>query len=251
MCRPAVVSPLLVVMLSGLVGCATTSAPGPASEQTDRAERRGSFTDAPVEQKAPLLPSAYFVGDGATFVGWRCSPSQDMVSATQEDSLRLWTTHGAEQLSQAVVDQGERYQRGELSAHIIGDRAVIKSSRGRLECEARTRRDSLRRSDKPGVMFLARGNEPGWHLELANDVPRIDMSLDYGEREVSLPYRVTTLDNGAGRVILESGRADAPFELRIEAGACFDDMAGTPWPAQVTLNVNGRQLQGCGQGIAP
>ncbi|MBY5929452.1 C-type lysozyme, inhibitor [Halomonas denitrificans] len=249
--RSVIASTLLTAALAGLAGCASQSGQDAGSDQAPAVERRGSFTDAPVEQQAPLLPSAYFVGDGTTFVGWHCTPRQDVVTATQGDSLRLWTTHGAEQLPQAVVDQGERYQQGELSAHVIGDRAVIKSGRGRLQCEATARRDSLRRTDKPGVMFYARGNEPGWHLSLANDVPRIDMSLDYGEREASLPYRVTTLDNEAGRVILQSGRADAPFELRIESGACFDDMAGTPWPAQVTLTVNGQQLQGCGQGIAP
>ncbi len=59
------------------------------------------------------------------------------------------------------------------------------------------------------------------------------------------------MDNEAGRVVLASGRGDTPFELRIEAGACFDDMSGEPFPARVTLSVDGEQYRGCGQGIAP
>ena len=77
------------------------------------------------------------------------------------------------------------------------------------------------------------------------------MLLDYGARELTLPYRVTTLDNDEGRMILASGRADTPFELRLEARACFDGMSGQPFPARVTLTIDGEQLLGCGQGIAP
>lgn len=227
-----------------LGGCATNTTPVLVESEDSNAQVGD-------QSKAPYLPSSLFVGSAGEFVGWRCTPSQDMVTAAQQDSLRLWSSQSAAELPQSVVASGTRYQQGNLSVWLKGDEGVVESERGRLECEAVTRRDSLRRSDKPGVMFYARGNEPGWSVELANDVPRIKMSLDYGERQVDVPYRVTTLDNGAGRVILASGRSDAPFELRIEAGACFDDMSGTPWPAKVTMNVNGQQLRGCGQGIAP
>lgn len=240
----AVVPALLGVLW--LSGCATGTAP-----VLEERNGSGSTVSEDVETKAPYLPSSLFVGSADEFIGWSCTPSQDMVTATQQDSLRVWTAHGGEELPQSVAASGTRYQKGELSVWLKGDEGIVESDRGRLECEAMNRRGSLRRSDKPGVMFYARGNEPGWSLELANDVPRIKMSLDYGERSVDVPYRVTTLDNGVGRVILASGRSDAPFQLRIEAGACFDDMSGTPWPAKVTLNVNGQQLRGCGQGIAP
>ncbi|MDR9440366.1 MAG: C-type lysozyme, inhibitor, partial [Halomonas sp.] len=94
-------------------------------------------------------------------------------------------------------------------------------------------------------------NEPGWIVNLANDRPQATLVLDYGKREMTLPYRVTTLDNAEGRMILASGRADTPFELRLEARACFDSMSGQPFPARVTLSIGGEQYRGCGQGIAP
>jgi len=240
-----------IVGVLWLAGCVSAPSGSPTLEDRNASAGGASSTVSGGEAKAPLLPSLLFIGDATSFVGWSCAPSQDVITAAQPEALRLWSAHGAEQLSQAVVASGSHYQKGEISAWDKGDELVVESSRGRLECQANTRRDSLRRSDKPGVMFFARGNEPGWHLSLANDVPRIDLTLDYGERKVSLPYRVTTLDNGEGRVILQSGRADAPFKLRVESRACFDDMAGTPWPARVTLDINGRQFKGCGQGIAP
>ncbi|WP_299233391.1 C-type lysozyme, inhibitor [uncultured Halomonas sp.] len=217
-----------------LTGCATAPAPITTHEH------------------APLLPSTLFPGDAEAFTAWRCSPDQGVVTAAAaEDELRVWSTHGAWRLTPAVVAGGERYEQGELSFWRTADGAVVESPRGRLMCQASMRRLALTREQRPGVMFHARGNEPGWMATLAHDRPEVLLSLDYGSREQRLPYRVIQMDNEAGRVVLASGRGDTPFELRIEARACFDDMSGEPFPARVTLSVEGEQYRGCGQGIAP
>ncbi|MDR5901800.1 COG3650 family protein [Halomonas icarae] len=200
---------------------------------------------------APLLPSTLFPGDAEAFVAWRCSPDQGVVTAGPEGELRVWSTHGAWRLTPAVVASGERFEQGELSFRNTADGAIVESPRGQLACQASMRRLALTREQRPGVMFHARGNEPGWTASLAHDRPEVFLSLDHGSREQRLPYRVTQMDNEAGRVVLASGRGDTPFELRIEARACFDDMSGEPFPARVTLNVGGEQYRGCGQGIAP
>lgn len=230
---PRSLAPVLCVATLLLGGCA--SAPAPIT---------------PTGQ-APLLPSTLFPGEAEAFTAWRCTPDQALVTAAGEEELRLWSAHGAWRLAPAVVASGARFEQGELSFWNKGEGAVVESPRGRLECQARLRRQALTRKQRPGVMFHARGNEPGWMASLAHDRPEVTLTLDYGNREQTLPYRVTTLDNEAGRVILASGRGDTPFTLRIEAGACLDDMSGEPFPARVTLSVDGEQYRGCGQGIAP
>ncbi|MBB3331432.1 putative membrane protein [Halomonas campaniensis] len=221
-----------------LGGCATATSPAPITPGG----------------QAPLLPSVLFPGDAESFTSWRCTPDQSLVTADPkgpEGELRLWSAHGAWRLQPAVVASGARYEGGQVSFWNRGDAAIVETPRGRLECQAYMQRQALTRQQRPGVMFQGRGNEPGWMVHLANDRPEATLTLDYGTREQTLPYRVTTLDNGAGRVILQSGRGDTPFELRIEAGACLDDMSGEPFPARVTLSVEGEQYRGCGQGIAP
>ncbi|MFP4138265.1 MAG: COG3650 family protein [Halomonas sp.] len=200
---------------------------------------------------APLLPSTLFPGEAEAFTAWRCTPDQALVTAAGEEELRLWSAHGGWRLEPAVVASGARFEEGEVSFWNKGEEAVVETPRGRLECRTRMRREALTREQRPGVMFHARGNEPGWMVSLAHDRPEATLTLDYGSREQTLPYRVTTLDNAAGRVILGSGRGDTPFELRIEAGACLDGMSGEPFPARVTLRVDGERYRGCGQGIAP
>ncbi|KAA0013161.1 C-type lysozyme, inhibitor [Billgrantia pellis] len=240
----------LSLLATGLVlgGCAATPHETPRPDASDSTP--ASLTKAP-GAAAPLLPSMLFAGGAARFQTWRCNPAQDLVSASGERELRLWSAHGAYRLQPAVVASGARYQQGELSFWAKGDEAMVESANGRLDCRAGVERASLTRGERPGVMFHARGNEPGWVANLAHDAPRLTLLLDYGERELTLPYRVTGMDNASGRVILASAQSDQPFELRLEARACFDDMSGEPFPARVTLTIDGRTYRGCGQGIAP
>jgi uncharacterized membrane protein len=234
----------LMLMVQGCVSHSPSSATAPAAVDI-------AGVDASQTVNAPLLPSLLFPGKGKAFTGWRCTPAQDLVTANDGDKLRLWSAHGAWQLDPAVVASGMRYQQDDLSFWAKGAEARVESRRGRLNCEQNIQQGALTRQQFPGVMFRAQGNEPGWHLTLANDVPEIFLSLNYGDRELTLPYRVVAMDNAEGRVELASGQAARPFGVRIEARACFDDMSGQPWPARVSLTVNGKTYRGCGQGIAP
>ncbi|MCG6658620.1 C-type lysozyme, inhibitor [Halomonas campisalis] len=244
---------LALVALLALAGCAAPGE-GPRPEVSDVAPAPASEPDAAEETvapTAPLLPSLLFAGGAREFQAWRCMPAQDLVSVHTNDELRLWSAHGAYRLQPAVVASGARFQHGDISFWSKGDEALVESANGRLDCTRDATRKALIRQDRPGVMFHARGNEPGWVANLAHDVPEVSLLLDYGTRELTLPYRVTELDNAEGRVTLASGLADQPFELRLEARACFDDMSGKPFPARVTLSIDGKRYRGCGQGIAP
>ncbi|NYS60601.1 MliC family protein [Vreelandella salicampi] len=235
---------LLALSLALLLvsGCATTSAPIEPSEQ--RASE-GKAT-------APLLPSALFAGGADKFEAWRCEPaSQHLVTAFNDETLRLWSLHGAWQLPQAVVASGARYQNGKISFWNRGDKAQVETPRGQLQCQQAITRETLTREAHPGVMFLGRGNEPGWSVALSSRTPTLTLTTDYGEKTQQLPYMMSVMDNDAGRVVLENANAGRFFRVRIEASACFDDMSGHPYPARVTLSIDGQQYSGCGQGIAP
>ena len=146
---------------------------------------------------------------------------------------------------------GDLAYEGEISFWNRGEQALVETPRGQLKCDLAARREASTRRDHPGVMFRGQGNEPGWTVELAHDAPKLTLSTDYGENVETLPYMVSVMDNDAGRVVLENANADDFFRVRIEAGACFDGMSGHPFPARVTLTMDGEQYSGCGQGIAP
>lgn len=223
-------------------GCAATSS-SPATS---------SASQASSDNRAPFFPSALFPGSAQRFDAWHCSPAQQhLVTATNANDLRLWSLHGAWRLPQAVVASGARYQDGEISFWNRGEKALVETPRGQLQCSLAGQRAALTRDDKPGVMFFARGNEPGWSVALAHDTPTLTMQTNYGEESLQLPYMVSVMDNEAGRVVLESADVAPFYRVRIDAGACFDSMSGEPFPARVTLTYGGEQYSGCGQGIAP
>lgn len=224
-----------------LTGCAAS----PSAETT-------AANQATLDNRAPFLPSSLFPGSASHFTAWHCEPArQNLVTATNANDLRLWSLHGAWRLPQAVVASGARYQDGEISFWNRGDQALVETPRGQLQCSQAEQRAALTRAERPGVMFFGRGNEPGWTVALAHDTPTLTLQLNYGEESIQRPYMVSVMDNDAGRVVIENGDVEPFFRVRIEAGACFDNMSGEPFPARVTLSYGGEQYSGCGQGIAP
>ncbi|WNL42835.1 MliC family protein [Halomonas sp. PAMB 3264] len=220
-----------------LVGCATSP-----DSQPPRPVANNS---------APLLPSSLFPGSAERFRAWHCQPAhQDLISADNDQVLRLWSLHGAWRLPQAVVASGARYQDGEISFWERGDTARVETPRGQLACSAGGERRAMTRADNPGVMFKAVGTAPAWALTLAHDTPTLTVQAGDNPPE-RLTYMISTLDNDAGRVVLESADVAPFFRVRIDAGACFDKTSRAPYPARVTLTYQGEQYSGCGQGIAP
>lgn len=233
---------IAVATAVALAGCANTGAvPGDSGA-----------SKTSVHSGAPLLPAALFPGSASYFDAWECQPAnQNLVTAVNNDDLRLWSLHGAWRLPEAIVASGARYQDGEISFWNRGDQAQVETPRGQLQCQQGQRRAAATRADHPGVMFLGRGNEPGWSIELAHDAPMMTWTTAYGSETHTMPYMVSVMDNEAGRVVIENANAEQFFRVRIESGACFDDMKGQPYPARVTLSIGGEQYKGCGQGIAP
>ena len=93
---------------------------------------------------------------------------------------------------------------------------------------------------RPEQPFRARGNEPGWHLEIAE--ARLTLVTDYGaeRREAALP----AAEFEPGEVIYEVEPWDAV--IRIAATRCHDTMTGMPYPKTATVELPERTLRGCG-----
>lgn len=243
--------PLFAAMLM-VAGCASQApAPSAPSKVQDLNQPTPSQADQ-VEAKptSPLLPSAFFADGAPAFVAWRCTPAQDLIAAFPEGELRLWSGQGFYRLDPAVVASGARYVKGDLSFWNKGNKAVVESANGRLECEQGVSRETTTRETRPNAIFFAKGNEPGWMVILDRQTSQLRLVADYGQQTLTLPYKIERLTNGQeASVQLRSTREDQPLQARLQAKACFDSMSGMPYPVQVTLQWQNRTLQGCGQGI--
>ncbi|WP_136066503.1 MliC family protein [Modicisalibacter radicis] len=242
------------VLLAGCAGPSTSPSTAPTVD--DLAERPPAQVPEPQadtprdEPRSPLLPSAFFADGAEAFIAWRCTPAQDLIAAFPDDHLRLWSGQGHYRLERAVVASGTRYVKDDLTFWSKGERAMVESDNGRLECQQDIRRQTLTRADHPQSIFHALGNEPGWMLDLDRDSPRMTLVTDYGDERRTLDYRLVDLENGRqASVTLRSGDAAEPVTVHLEARACFDAMSGQPYPVRVRVETPERTLRGCGQGI--
>jgi heat shock protein HslJ/uncharacterized membrane protein len=91
-------------------------------------------------------------------------------------------------------------------------------------------------------LFTARGNEPGWRLDITDR--EITLIMDNGTRRVTgPPSPPSTIQDGRRYVSTADGK---PLTATIRDRLCSDTMTGIPHPNTVTVLFDGRELRGCG-----
>lgn len=94
----------------------------------------------------------------------------------------------------------------------------------------------------PPLPFTARGQEPGWLLEINTD--RIHLLADYGAFEAEFPAATPEAD-GDDLVYRTEGPAGA-LQIRIREAVCADVATGMPHPYRVEYVLDGEGHDGCG-----
>lgn len=89
-----------------------------------------------------------------------------------------------------------------------------------------------------GERYEARGNEPGWHLLIANG--RIDYTGNYGEKKITVA-RPDPRPTFNGRRY-ETDR----LVVDVTYSRCNDDMSGHGYEHQVMVIADGETWRGCG-----
>jgi uncharacterized membrane protein len=90
--------------------------------------------------------------------------------------------------------------------------------------------------------FRARGNEPGWSLEIG--AKEMTLLADYGELRLVGPAPAPASSGDTTRYAAEpQGHG---IEITVLRRICHDGMSGFPYPSIVTVRLDGRELRGCG-----
>ena len=97
------------------------------------------------------------------------------------------------------------------------------------------------RLELDGVLFIASGNEPSWRLQVRED--GISMrTMDAPEDAV---YDAPRKRGQAPLVSFESDGRDAGIHITLEQRRCIDTMSGARFGWAATVDIDGRQLNGC------
>jgi heat shock protein HslJ/uncharacterized membrane protein len=95
---------------------------------------------------------------------------------------------------------------------------------------------------KPAPALIARGNEPGWRLDL--DTETLTLSWDYGTNELAANTPAPVFAEQVTSYRTQVG--DRRLAIAVYDQVCVDDMTGMPYPRRVIVSLDDRELRGCG-----
>lgn len=96
--------------------------------------------------------------------------------------------------------------------------------------------------DETSTTFRARGNEPGWGLDIEGD--RMTLVTQYGEKRLVTATPAAQRTNAFTRYATRVEGSDVT--ATIFNRTCQDTMTGMPHPYAVEVVLDGRKLTGCG-----
>lgn len=97
--------------------------------------------------------------------------------------------------------------------------------------------------------FRALGQEPGWQLEIRKG-SEIRFIYDYGRNSAVAPAPAAQVDSGNGTRTYHAVTDANDLQVVIVPVACNDSMSGRPFPATVSVTLNGQTYRGCGEELA-
>ncbi len=97
-----------------------------------------------------------------------------------------------------------------------------------------------------GVSFRAVGQEPGWLLEITAG-KEILLITDYGQKKTVYPYVQPKIDNEQRQTIHTI--EDQKLEIIIRGEDCSDIMSGEKYAVSVLIQIDNKQLRGCGRAL--
>ena len=141
-------------------------------------------------------------------------------------------------LRDAISASGARYEDG------AGTSFWSKGERGLLVLKGAEHPECVERGvggeASGGEILRARGNEPGWLLELGSAT--FKLQADYGETVIAA--RTPAADDLTDGVLYNVPEYN--LSIRVTDRLCNDDSTGAPFPKAVTVNLGGKRYKGCG-----
>ena len=199
-------------------------------------------TSRNASRKTVLLVVAVLAASGCASLGgderittkYRCGGKPVMIGVADEKmTMRVDGEDFA--LREAVSTSGAKYEaEGDASTWFWS-----KGDGGAASVRGETLGDCVKVGEGKMSVLKARGNEPGWSLEIAGDT--LTLVSDYGATRVEAAAVKSV--NGA---VTTWRAADKKLSVTWDEKVCADDATGMPHPASVVVVHEGKTLKGCG-----
>ena len=150
-------------------------------------------------------------------------------------------------LERARSASGSRYEADEVMVWLHGNEAMLEVDGNTFKSCTRDAYASVWEHAKlGGVDFRATGNEPGWVLEISNGTS-LRLDYDYGQSLIETRADEPVNDAAARQTIYKAESDGRTVTVRISVERCTDSMSGFEFESTVIVNVDDRELRGCGR----
>lgn len=169
------------------------------------------------------------------------------------DDLALWLPFEFGRpylvLEQVRAASGARYETEDVMVWLHGGEAMLEVDGTSFKaCALDTFASVWEHAKLSGVDFRATGNEPGWVLEVSERTS-IYLNYDYGQSLIETTSS-EPVDDPVTRQSTFSAVADGrDVTIRISAAKCVDTMNGHEFESTVVVNIDERELRGCGRAL--
>lgn len=114
--------------------------------------------------------------------------------------------------------------------------------------EGHGRQAILDEARQRGALFRGAGNEPGWNVEVGP--ARTTLVTNYGEERYEFATPPPVVDEPSRRTTYQARFEGHEIFVEWTIETCSDTMSDETFPASVRVELDGRELRGCGVVLA-
>jgi putative lipoprotein len=155
-------------------------------------------------------------------------------------------------LEQVRAASGSKYAADDVMVWLHGDEAMLEvADESFKSCKRNSYQSVWEHAKLNGVDFRATGNEPGWVLEISQQV-MIDLDYDYGASRIHARSAEPTENRDEMRTTYVVDENGQHMTVEILAETCADSMTGTQFESTVSITIDDRDhrvLRGCGRAL--
>lgn len=193
------------------------------------------------------LPDFSSINTAEVFV-YECGDSLEFTAHVSKDSTWLFLPDTTLKVQPVKAGSGAKYEGNAYLYWSKGDEAILQKPEGSLlTCKTLPEEKAWRAAKLRGVDFRALGQEPGWNLEITKG-EQIRFVGNYGQDTVFMPVSTLKIDNQE-RTVFQAETEAHNLTVEIINKPCTDNMSGFPFPASVSVTVDGQTYSGCGKKI--
>ncbi len=172
----------------------------------------------------------------------------DFVVEIMEQRAWLFLPEFSGSIPQVASASGNKYEGNNITFWMKGQDAILNYGKQSYEgCRNNPQRAVWEAAKLRGVDFMAKGNEPGWSLEITDNT--LVLVSDYGNKQYRIDNAQRKTDEQARTTVYQGSDGETDISVTLELKPCSDTMVDSSYETTVTAQVGEQTLRGCGSAL--